>query len=552
MVMAQSNPRKILATASWLLPLALLAQVRGILSAEVNLVSSLRTEYIAQKVDREDDDELSLQSYTVTPNVTATFISRTINASFSGTHTYLKRENETISAENNFSAYQSALSYSPFGRVFTLTAQSSLQYRADTGQNFITSNFISNPEGLAKATRHNVRTMFQSTEGDYVNALADIGFTKAQIERAESVSDDDFDSNNVSAMLNLYNGDDASFFYWRMSGQFQESQRGNNAYGDFRSLNGNAQADFMMLSWLGVSLTGTAEHIDTTAPDSAFENSRRYNTFGAGLTLRQGQGRTITVTLNGVDTQTESADDDNFIATDINWAFSNRTSFMLRLNKRFFGRSAQSALNYNSKYFRASLGYTETVTNTTRLLSSVEDLGLFVCPASFTDISECQQPDSVDYTPQPGETLAQFSQNVFELDDNIILRKALNAVIGYSFSRLNMNLSFRHAEDEELGFNRQRNFDSLTLTTSLAASRDTTLLATFQYSDIEGQSQALTEQSSKAKQVSLNARHTIGKNLNANLTLTVIEQKGNLGSFGLFGNDFTDTRLTLGLRYELR
>ncbi|NVK54914.1 MAG: hypothetical protein HWE26_04815 [Alteromonadaceae bacterium] len=529
-----------------------MAQVNSSLSAEAGLLSSVRTEYIGQKVNREEGDELTLHSYSVAPSVTAFINSRTIDASFSGNHTYLKRDNETLSTENNFSTYRSFLTYSPFEDIFTLSAQSSVQYRPDGTQNFIISDFISNPDALAKTTKHNVSTTVKTSQADYVNTLMKVGFTKLKVDRAETASGADINSDNTNLTLNLSNGDKASLFYWQVDGQFQESTRDNSTYNNFRSINGNAKTDFMMLPWLGIALTGTTERYDTSASGSVFESTRQYSTYGAGLTYRQSQYRTISVTLNGVDTESEFADDDNFIAADINWAFSNRTSFLLRLNKRFFGRSAQSALRYNSKYFRSTIGYTETVTNTTRLLSSVEDLGLFVCPASFSDISECQQPDSMDYIPQPGEILAQFSQNVFELDDNIIVRKALNAAIGYSFSRLNLNLSLRRAEDDYLNLQSQRSSDSVGLTGSFAASRNTKFIATIQYSDIDGQSQTLIPQQSKVKKISLDARHTLGKQLSAYLTLTIVDQEGDFQSSSrLFGNNFTDTQLTLGLKYEI-
>ncbi|MDC8830317.1 hypothetical protein [Alteromonas gilva] len=550
--MVQSSSKRVLITASWLLPLTLLAHIRSPFSAEAGLLPSVKAEYISQRVDRQNEADLSLQSYSVAPALTAFFNSRTIDASFSGTHTYLKRDNEALSTENNFSTYRSFLTYSLLEDLITFNAQSSMQYRPDGGQNFILANFISNPDALAKTTNHNLAATLETTQGDYINTLLNASYTQLKVTRAQSATGNDIDSKNASVELGLSNGDNASFVYWQADASLQESRRGNNAYGNFRSINSNAEADFMMLPWLGIRLSGTTERYDTSAPDSAFDSSRQYNTYGAGLTYRQSPYRVISVTLNGVDSQTDSADDDNFIAADVKWAFSNRTGFFLRLNKRFFGRSAQSALRYNSKYFRSTLGYTETVTNATRLLSSVEDLGLFVCPASFTDISECQQPDSVDYTPQPGETLAQFSQNVFELDDNIILRKALNAAIGYSFSRLQFNLSLRRAEDDYLDLERLRSFDSVTLTGSFAASRDTKIVATLQYSDSEGQSQELIQQESTAKRISLDTRHTLSDHLSAYLTLTIVDQEGDFETFGFFGNNFTDTQLALGLRYQLQ
>ena len=80
--------------------------------------------------------------------------------------------------------------------------------------------------------------------------------------------------------------------------------------------------------------------------------------------------------------------------------------------------------------------------------------------------------------------MVQFNQNLFDLDDNIIVRKSLDGVIGYSFSKISYNLALQSSEDEFQETGRLRETNSLTFNINYNLSKKTNVSTAFQYANI--------------------------------------------------------------------
>ncbi|OFI34044.1 hypothetical protein BFC17_21070 [Alteromonas lipolytica] len=526
-----------------------------VMAADIELYGSLRTEFSSQNVDRENDSDLTLNTTTVTPQIGATAQTKKVGASFIATHTYLNRDNETVSQENNYSSYQGKVTYSPIERLLSLTASSNLSYRPANSNNFIVSDFLSNPDDLARTQNNSLGLNVNTTQGDFIRSDLSATYSELKAEPTGNNNTNTFnnlDTTNLNARLRLGNGDEADLLVWRAQGRYTETRREGAGYDKFITIQGNADVDIMLSSWIGVRVSAATERNETDAEGSVFSNSREFSSYGAGLTLKQNESRRISVTYNKTSSNIDDSDGKNFVGVDLLWAFSARTRISAQLGRRFYGSSARADISYNSKNLRSAVRYTESATNTSRLLANVEGLGLFVCPTDNQELANCRQPDSLDYTPQPGETLVQFNQNLFDLDDDIIVRKAWNGIIGYSFSRISYNLSVQSSEDLYQSTNRVRDTDAIFLNLNYKLSRKTNLDAGIQYAETTEQFSEIDTENNESTTQSyiLRANHSFSKYLSGFASARLMDRSGSLTGGNVFGSDYSENRFTLGLKYK--
>ena len=527
----------------------------GVNGAEVRFTGSLQSELTRQKVNRDAAPDVTLNTISVTPKVGVTARTKKLGASLTATHNYLNRDNNTVAQENNFSTYGATFSYEPVERLLTLTASSNLSYRPANSTNFILSDYLTNSDDLAKTQSNALGLNFNATQGDYIRS--DLNLTYSDIN-ADPIGNNvntafnALDATNINARLRVASGDEAEIVTWRAQGVYTETDRGEEQYGTFTTQQAQADADIMLLSWLSLRLSGTTEKNETDASGSVFSASREFSTYGAGFTIKQNESRRLSVTYNRTNSNLEESDGENFIGVDLVWAFSSRTSISAQFGRRFYGSSASADFSYNNKHLRSALRYSESATNSSRLLASVESLGVFVCPEGNVDLASCNQPDSLDYTPLPGETLVQFNQNLFDLDDNIIVRKSLDGVIGYSFSKISYNLALQSSEDEFQETGRLRETDSLTFNINYNLSKKTNVSTAFQYANINDDlvdTDTATNNESISRGVTVRINHSIGKKLTAFSSVRLMDRSGSFNAGSVFGPDYSETRLTIGFSY---
>jgi uncharacterized protein (PEP-CTERM system associated) len=162
-----------------------------------------------------------------------------------------------------------------------------------------------------------------------------------------------------------------------------------------------------------------------------------------GISLAQSPNRYVAMTYNTG--KRDDAEHDYFVGGNLNWAFSGRTYVSGSYGKRYYGDSGNVTFSYASKHLRATFSYEEEVTNFSRLNSSEESLGLFVCPSNDLNISSCYQPNSLNVQLEPGEQFTEFSEFVVEVSDEPILMKRARAVLGYSKTRFSTALEFLYS-----------------------------------------------------------------------------------------------------------
>jgi uncharacterized protein (PEP-CTERM system associated) len=515
---------------------------------EVNAVATADTIY--QSIDTEENGNRSLTTLTITPQVNATYQTRTFQGLWSGTYTHLERDNDDASQRQDYAEYSYSAQWEPLENLLSFQAAGALSYQNTNASNFLVTDFIANSDSLAKTRSNRLSSTLTLDQGDWIRGQGTASYSDTASERSLT-NNNALDNDSYQLTGNLINGDEAKYFIWSVSGSYQNTERGQANSGDFESRTGDGYIDTRIYGDWAIRLTARHEANQISDRDDTNSIVREFNSYGAGLTYRQAENRFISITANTSDSDLEEDDNETFIGLDMQWALSTRTRVSANYGRRFYGESASANISYNSKYLRTSFGYSEDVTNTSRLLANPENLGVFVCPTAITSIADCFQPNSLSYTPNAGEQLVQLTSQNLEFDDNIILRKSSNFQAGYDFSRITLAFSWRYAEDDYLDEDRLRRTYSFGTNLAYKIGSYTNITSSINYANITGQgAEEVFRGESDNWNASIGLEREFGRRLKASIDARYLKQEGDLNAgISQFGNNYTDRRLSASITY---
>ena len=518
--------------------------------AKLDINALATTDTIHQSVETEENGNRSLTTLTITPQVNATYQTRTFQGLWSGTYTHLERDNDDTSQRQDYAEYSYSAQWVPFENLLSFQAAGALNYQNTNSANFLVSDFIANSDSLAKTRSNRLSSTLTLEQGDWIRAQGTASYSDTASERSLT-NNNALDNDSYQLTGNLINGDEAKYFIWSVTGTYQNTERGQANIGDFESRTGDGYIDTRIYGDWAIRLTARHEANQISDRDDTTSLVREFNSYGAGLTYRQAENRYISVTANKSDSDLEEDDDETFIGLDLQWALSTRTQIAATYGRRFYGESASASIGYNSKYLRTSFSYSEDVTNTSRLLADPENLGVFVCPTATTSIADCFQPDSLSYTPNVGEQLVQLTSQNVEFDDNIILRKSSNFQAGYDFSRVTLAFSWRYSEDDYLDEDRLRRTYSFGTNLAYKIGSYTNITSSINYANVTGRgAQETFRGESDNWNASIGLEREFGRRLKASIDARYLEQEGDLNTgVTQFGNNYTDRRISASITY---
>ena len=522
--------------------------------AKLDITANASAESIFQDIDSEENGSFSFTTLTVNPSVNAAYQSRTFNGLWQGKLTHLERDNDDLSREDTYGEYSYSANWAPFDEALVFQASGALSYQNAQAGNFLVSDFFTNADALAKTRSNRFGVSTTLSQGDWVRGTGQVSYSDVASERNALNNGFALDNDTYQVSGNLFNGDRAEYLIWSVSGSFQNTDRAQIGQGDFISRNASGFLDIHFLKNWALRVTGTHEGNQISDRNDTSSLVRKFNSYGAGLTYRQSPNRYISITANTTDSDTESDDSESFVGVDLQWALSTRTSISANYGRRFFGETAGANISYNSKYLRTSFGYTEDVTNTSRLLANPENLGVFVCPVNSSAIASCFQPNSLNYVPNADEQFVQITSQNLEFNDDIIVRKSSNFQIGYDFSRVTLGMSWRYSEDDALDQDRLTRTYSVGSTLAYRIGSYTNLNASVNYANITQRSETLNSGESDNWNATLGVDRTFGRALTVNADLNYVDRSGDVingGGIGngFFGANFTDRRITIGITY---
>jgi uncharacterized protein (PEP-CTERM system associated) len=523
--------------------------------AGINVTANASANSVFQDINSEENGTFSFTTLSVNPNVNISYQSRTLNGLWQGKLTHLERDRNDASREDTYGEYSYSANWNPFDELLVFQVSGALNYQNAQAGNFLVSDFLTNSDALAKTRSNRIGVTSTISQGDWIRGTGQASYSDVASER--NALNNGFALNNDTYQLSgtLTNGDEAKYLIWNITGSFQNTDRAQANQGEFISRNASGFADIHFLPNWAVRVTGTHEGNQISARTDTSSLVRKFDSYGAGITYRQSTNRFISLTANTTSSDLDDDDNETFIGLDAQWALSTRTQISATYGRRFFGETASANISYNSKYFRTAFGYSEDVTNTSRLLANPENLGVFVCPANSGSIASCFQPNSLSYVPNADEQFVQLTTQNLEFNDDIIIRKASNFQMGYDFSRVTIGMSFRYSEDDAIDQDRLTRTYSVGSTLAYRLGSYTNINASVNYAEITQRSDTFEGGNSENWNASLGLERTFGRSLTVNADLNYVDRSGDLlnggGGVGngFFGANFTDRRLTLGITY---
>lgn len=507
-------------------------------ASEVRVTSNITVDAIY----RESDDSGVRSDETVgqlNPTVAISFQSARINAAINARATYLERDNsEALNTQRNtFGSYNYNTRAEIVENLLYFSADGGFTYRDGNALNFLTSDFINNSDSLVKTRTNSVSASIQTPRNRSFIANGTARYSLTETDQSEQGTDR-LEDNNYSLSGNAQSTSTVNGFIWNVSGSYIETERGESSQSDFMTRNYVANAEFNVIHDFGVFVTTLHDAYQYESERNGVTTQEFYS-FGAGITYRQDNQRFLRVAINkqiDPDIDVELADDENineddyFVSGELRWALSARSNVSANYTRRSTGKTGQFALNYNTRRLRARINYNDSVTSYSRLISSPESLGLFVCQQGSSDIASCFQPASLDYDLKAGEQFVDFLAPNYEISDAVINRESLTAQVGLQGRLTNLSFNTQYSLDSSVDTGRQTRTTSYGTTLSHRLGIRTNLNLSLTYAKVENNLSNTVGLDGESENIngSLTFQHSFRSPLSANLGFYYIERDNNI------------------------
>ncbi|MFC4700160.1 TIGR03016 family PEP-CTERM system-associated outer membrane protein [Glaciecola siphonariae] len=534
------------------------------LSGELDLNAGVSTEYVIQSVeDIENDNDIDSDNLIVRPFLSATYQSKDLSALVRATHNHVRRSLDDADASNNYTDFNYLGRYDVIENLLNLQVNGTQNYRSQSANSFLVDDFLLNAENLRKNKTNAASLTLSMPTGRYVGISARAGISSIDSKsEAREISPDsrqiDISSTNLDATVFIESGRDLRPFLYDVSGTFRKSDRENNQ--DFESQTVNLTVGSNVSADVSLRLLGYYENNDISRDDSITGEStnalREFYSYGIGVAWQPSNNRFIELGWNRSTTKGrlgEDDDEDDYLSVDLRWNLSSRTSLSGSYARRFFGSSGSFRFNHNLRNWRSGITYTENVTTNSQLLFNQEQ-GLFVCANGSTDLSDCSLSDGISEEDLgPDDILVPGLINDFELNDRVVIRKALTAQTALDLRRTRLSASISKSNSEEV--ESFRDIDTITgrLQANFQISERTSINANLTYSDVERDTDdELTGSVIKEAGIRLERRFT--RRFFASAGYRYLDRNGdtigNAGGIQGIRGPLTDNRFSVEIRYE--
>jgi len=527
------------------------------LANELNWAVGVDNELVFQDVYSDERQEtINSENYILRPQISLNYTSKRSNGFWRATHNHVRRSLQDAKITNNYTNYAYGGNFAAIQNLLTFTASGALNYQSAAANGFLVDSFLLNADNLSKTRSNRFGAEFTLPRGDYFGHSTAVNYSITQSEQSEN-SFNQLDSNVLSITTNTYTGKDFERFNAQVNTNFSVSERSVN--GDYTNRRASGNMSYRLISNFGVIATASHEANQVQSQDNVFSNRREFNSVGAGLIWREANNKRVAVTWNTAenDALEENEKNKGYVAADLNWQFTPRTQVSAGYTRRFFGESGNFSFQHRIKKLRTQITYSEEVTSFSRLIAEPGNLGVFICADGIAELAACFQPNSLNYQLQPNEQFVQFNSQNSEINDDLILRKALSWQLGTELRRTKVSLNGRYATNDYLESDRLSRTYSAGTSVAFAIGQKTNISWTTNaavtddiFEGERGTSEVLTSK------VGLDRK--IGRYFDLSLNFSYLQREtegrvldeAGLGGLGLTG-DIKERRVTLTLKYNL-
>ncbi len=510
MVMAKNINKSSLNKLSVLIPLTLASSVafagEWTLGTDVGL-----TETYSNNVELTPVNHQSSVVSQLIAGLEAKFKSREVDFSFSGTETYaayshnsdLNDDYQTVSVDGLFSLWRDGPKLIATSRLTNISQNNANNSLADL------------------VSGDTVQQRVHSAGFQYQTANSSHNFNSSIIYNLTETEDSIGESEGYTANLNSENGNAARHIFWQLSGQYSDQENTNSTGTNY---NIEAQVGTITSFKLNPFLRFYDEDISGTALGG---NQTTTRSWGPGIRWQASDHFYLDVSYNYVEDKTAS---DDYIAANINWQPSQRTSLVAGYNKRFFGDSYNLNFSHQTKRLTNKISYHETIEIYDRDSFQEVGLGEFWCPIGGPfDANSCfpsSQPpsDTTGFILVPLTGLEPVESNEFSINK----RLAWNSTLALSRTTFAVDITTRERESLTTGII-DDNFDiSLSATRKLSPRSSLKLLASYREAIFDKNfSPTQARQEDKYKTVSTTYNRGLASSLSAYFTLQYLERESN-------------------------
>ncbi|MGJ8674725.1 MAG: TIGR03016 family PEP-CTERM system-associated outer membrane protein [Pseudoalteromonas sp.] len=521
---------------------------------ELSWAIGVDNEFVYQDVYSDERREtINSENYILRPQLSLNFTSKRTNAFWRATHNHVRRSLQDANVTNNYTNYAYGGSFAAIQNLLTFTASGALNYQSAAANGFLVDSFLLNADNLSKTRSNRFGADFTLPQGDYFGHTTRVNYSITESEKREN-SPNQLDSNVLSVSTNTFTGNDFERFSAQVNTDFSISERSVN--GDYTNRRANGDMSYRLISNLGVIATASHEANQVKSQDNVFSNARQFNSVGAGLIWREAENKRIAVTWNRADNDAAEEDENNkgYVGADLNWQFTPRTQISAGYTRRFFGESGNFSFQHRLRKLRTQVTYSEEITSFSRLIAEPGNLGVFVCVDGISELAACFQPSSLNYQLQPNEQFVQFSGQNSEINDDLILRKALSWQLGTELRRTKVSINGRYSTNDYLETDRlSRTYSAGTsIAFSIGQKTDISWTTNAAVTDDIFEGERGTSEVFTSK---IGLDRKIGRYFDLSLDFSYLqrETEGRVigGGLGGLAGDIQERRVTLTLKYNL-
>lgn len=454
-------------------------------------------------------------------------------------------------------------SYTDFrltNRASFLRDQLSLRLGAGQSYRAATSNLsryvdeITAAGDMAKVQTKEAGAGYRFEPYSWLNGFVDVNAAKSSTDKSVSVLFDEdpfagtgLDNEVLSGSAEIKSRNRASkFFYgFRANGQKTSREFGEDLY----NRRGNGVIGVPFFWQVAMIAQGSFESNSGLASlNPQFANYRSFQSVGGGFEWNISDRSWWNVTYNKIN---NFLGESEYVGTQFNFQPSRRTKLSGSLDRRFFGRTAELSGSYNLKRLTMAVRVSDSVNSLLALNAGDAEFGLFVCPPGVTPgLASCFQPPTAQYRPQPGERYFNIQLPGEDLNDALVVRRAVNYTLGYAFSRLKLQLQLGERRDIYLERDAESQDRSASVNANWQLSKRNSLTATSSYSKIafdgdDGLGNRFGNRQGNQASNSLSFNRQINPQLTAGLTArhTEIDYQGR-------ELDYQENRLSFDIKFN--
>ncbi len=454
----------------------------------------------------------------------ANFTSKKLQFSFAGTETLAGYSHDS-ELNDDYQTLQANASYSLW--------QDKLQVIGSSSITNISKNEAGNSLGDL-VTADTVQQRNHSSGLQYNSANSDYSLSSSLIYNIVDTEDDIGESEGFSASINSENGNAARYVFWQVDGSF--SNRKNDG---FTSENYKFETKLGAITPYKINpfIRLYNERVTGTLAGS---NPDAIPSWGPGLRYQAAKHFIIDLSYNYVEDDTQASDD--YIAADIDWQLSARTSLKAGYSKRFFGDSYELDFTHKSRRLTNTLSYHETIEVFDRNNYQQVD-GNVWCPNNAANINDClplgEIPnDTNNYTNLPVSSLELVEDNEFSLNK----RLAWQSQLALARTTFTIDLSNRERESLSTGIVDDYLDARFSITRRMSSRSDVTVYANYSKNVFDKDKPDGPRQEDIYKTLSATYNKSLASSLKTFFTLQYIDRQSNFERY-----TYNEARASLNL-----